>query len=268
MPSNLKWLTSAFAVVLIAFCIQAESQAQRLLFGGGQGFRIGGPRAGMHFGGGQGASIGTRYYGMRFGNGQGARIGGRYYGMQFGGGQGTQIGRFTSSPNVVAGTYYYGDVQGYSGQVIYYPTNQVWSQAPYCYQQGVQQPGVQQAPAQTASAQPVLQQQPGMIVSGSAPSTSNVTNSSLFDNQTQTNLETQTPTLAQPAAEAATIRETTAPDPEDEVYEEKFVDPELDAPAIQRDPNSILNDDPEEDFADQALETLDSLAPVQDDPGK
>lgn len=79
--------------------------------GGGQGFRLGGPRFGMHFGGGQGASIGGQNFGMRFGNGQGARIGLSNYGMQFGGGQGTQIGRFSTTTGGDAGTYYYGDVQ-------------------------------------------------------------------------------------------------------------------------------------------------------------
>ena len=88
--------------------------------GNGQGFRMGGPRAGMHFGGGQGASIGTQRFGMRFGNGQGARFGGPQYGMQFGGQQGTQIGRFRTTPSVVPGTYYYGNTQaqGYARQVV------------------------------------------------------------------------------------------------------------------------------------------------------
>ena len=65
----------------------------------------------MQFGGGQGANIGVGNYGMRFGNGQGTRIGGPIYGMQFGGQQGTQIGRFSTTPNVVPGTYYYNDVR-------------------------------------------------------------------------------------------------------------------------------------------------------------
>ena len=89
--------------------------------GGGQGFQLGGPRAGMHFGGGQGATIGTQNYGMRFGNGQGVRIGGPNYGMQFGGGQGTQIGRFRSAPAVAPGSYYYGNAQPYQTQRVIYP---------------------------------------------------------------------------------------------------------------------------------------------------
>ncbi len=104
-------------VLLLSAGVQTSTDAQGVRIGnffqagGGQGFRLGGPRMGMHFGGGQGASIGGQYYGMRFGNGQGARIGGTQYGLQFGGQQGTQIGRLQTLPNGNPGTYYYGDVR-------------------------------------------------------------------------------------------------------------------------------------------------------------
>ncbi len=100
------------AVMAMTICCTQESNAQRRGFrignvlqaGGGQGFRLGGNRAGMQFGGGQGAIIGGQNVGMRFGNGQGTRIGSRTFGMQFGGGQGTQFGRLAN------GTYYNGAV--------------------------------------------------------------------------------------------------------------------------------------------------------------
>ena len=100
------------AVMAMTICCTQESNAQRRGFrignvlqaGGGQGFRLGGNRAGMQFGGGQGAIIGGQNVGMRFGNGQGTRIGSRNFGMQFGGGQGTQFGR------LAGGTYYNGTV--------------------------------------------------------------------------------------------------------------------------------------------------------------
>lgn len=123
-----KFALALVAFLALTFCCSFDVNAQGRGFrignviqaGGGQGFRMGGPRFGMHFGGGQGASIGGQNIGMRFGNGQGARIGGANYGMQFGGGQGTQIGQFYTSPMVTPGTYYYGDVQfqGYAQPVI------------------------------------------------------------------------------------------------------------------------------------------------------
>ncbi|MFK7768042.1 MAG: hypothetical protein AB8B55_12535 [Mariniblastus sp.] len=111
-------LTLSVMAAVTVYCTQ-DSNAQRRGFrigsvvqaGGGQGFRLGGQRAGMHFGGGQGASIGGQNFGMRFGNGQGARFGVRNFGMQFGGQQGTQIGRIGTTPGVAPGTYYYGDVR-------------------------------------------------------------------------------------------------------------------------------------------------------------
>lgn len=116
--SSIKLLLACGAVVALNFCFASDANAQRgfrignfVQAGGGQGFRLGGPRGGMHFGGGQGASIGTQRFGMRFGNGQGARFGGANYGMQFGGGQGTQIGQLRTTTSGTLGTYYYGDVQ-------------------------------------------------------------------------------------------------------------------------------------------------------------
>jgi hypothetical protein len=116
--SQWKILLAAGAILATTICVSPQTHAQGFRIGnfiqagGGQGFRMGGPRLGMHFGGGQGATIGGQNFGMRFGNGQGARFGGANYGMQFGGGQGTQIGQLYTTPNVTPGTYYYGDVRG------------------------------------------------------------------------------------------------------------------------------------------------------------
>lgn len=116
--SSIKFLLTFGAIVALSCCFAADASAQRgfrignvLQAGGGQGFRLGGPRFGMHFGGGQGASIGGQNFGMRFGNGQGARFGGANIGMQFGGGQGTQIGQLRTTTSGAPGTYYYGDVK-------------------------------------------------------------------------------------------------------------------------------------------------------------
>lgn len=115
--SNWKMVVAG-AIFAVVGCVSSEAPAQGFRIGnfiqagGGQGFRMGGPRFGMHFGGGQGATIGGQNLGMRFGNGQGARFGGVNYGMQFGGGQGTQFGQLDTTPNVAPGTYYYGDVRG------------------------------------------------------------------------------------------------------------------------------------------------------------
>ncbi len=126
--SQWKIVLAGAAIFAVTNCGSVEVQAQGFRIGnfvqagGGQGFRMGGPRFGMHFGGGQGASIGGQNVGMRFGNGQGARFGGVNYGMQFGGGQGTQIGQLYTTPSVTPGTYYYGDVRGTGyGQPGYVP---------------------------------------------------------------------------------------------------------------------------------------------------
>lgn len=119
--SSCKYVFAFFAAVAMTFCSASAVQAQGFRIGnvmqagGGQGFRLGFPRFGMHFGGGQGASFGGPNVGMRFGNGQGARFGAGNYGMQFGGGQGSQIGYIGTTPNVAPGTYYYDDVRRLGG---------------------------------------------------------------------------------------------------------------------------------------------------------
>lgn len=154
--SSFEILLTSIAVAALMFCFASDANAQGRGFrignffqaGGGQGFRLGGPRAGMHFGGGQGASIGTQNLGMRFGNGQGARFGGQNYGMQFGGQQGTQIGQFQTTPTVTPGTYYYGDVAnpGYA-QPIAQPS---YAQ-PYAAQPTIGQPADASQPVMTPS---------------------------------------------------------------------------------------------------------------------
>ena len=146
-----KWLSITTALVF-TFCFQGQTQAQRgfrignaFAAGGGQGFRLGGPRAGMQFGGGQGATIGGQYYGMRFGNGQGARIGGQNYGFQAGGRQGTQVGRFAfPNNNVARGGYYNGNRGQYQQRIAVYPNNNYVRRAPVCYQQNLRVPQQQQ----------------------------------------------------------------------------------------------------------------------------
>ena len=70
-----KFLLSLFAVLAFACCTPTDLVGQGFRIGnfmqagGGQGFRMGIGRFGMHFGGGQGASIGGQNFGMRFGNG-------------------------------------------------------------------------------------------------------------------------------------------------------------------------------------------------------
>jgi hypothetical protein len=131
MRAKSKTLLAICALAVGTFCFQSNVNAQGFRIGnfiqagGGQGFRMGGPRVGMHFGGGQGATFGAGRFGMRFGNGQGARIGGANYGMQFGGQQGTQIGRFATTPVVQPGTYYYNDVFGGGYAVPAYGVQQV-----------------------------------------------------------------------------------------------------------------------------------------------
>ncbi len=172
--SSFKFLLSLGAIAVFSLSLTSEANAQRgfrigniMQAGGGQGFRLGGPRAGMHFGGGQGATIGTQNFGMRFGNGQGARFGGQQYGMQFGGRQGTQIGQFSTRPTVSPGTYYYGDMQ----------------------RRGFVQPNIQQAPAmaqqQGVYSQPSVVGAPAMIPTTAQPNSSVV--------QTQANLALNSP---------------------------------------------------------------------------
>lgn len=132
MSTRFNYFLATMAVIMMTFAVSSKTQAQGfrignvLQAGGGQGFRLGGPRVGMHFGGGQGASFGVGNLGMRFGNGQGARFGGQSYGMQFGGQQGTQFGRLQTTPVVTPGTYYYQDVRqlAYPGTVYTQPVYQ------------------------------------------------------------------------------------------------------------------------------------------------
>ncbi len=164
------------ATIIFTFCSIGELSAQGrgqgrgfrignvVQAGGGQGFRMGTQRLGMHFGGGQGASIGGPNAGMRFGNGQGARIGGNSYGMQFGGQQGSQIGNFATTPTVNPGTYYYGNVRNPD-----YAPRQTYTMQPKYYAQQpayVQQPNyVQNAPLQPNAYQPNTYQ-PNFIQAG------------------------------------------------------------------------------------------------------
>jgi hypothetical protein len=198
--SSLRFLLTASSIAVLCLSTTTEVNAQRgfrigniMQAGGGQGFRLGGPRAGMHFGGGQGASIGTQNFGMRFGNGQGARFGGQQYGMQFGGQQGSQIGQFSTRPTVAPGTYYYGDVRrGYSQPIV----NQR-----YARPQAIQQPINGQAyvqPSQAIVQQPLAYSQP--FVSGSPTMIPTVANPTSNVVQTQANFDAtaQTPTLSAP----------------------------------------------------------------------
>jgi len=174
---SVKTLLSLCAVAALTFLVTPEVNAQRgfrigniMQAGGGQGFRLGGARAGMHFGGGQGASIGTQNFGMRFGNGQGARFGGQQYGMQFGGQQGTQIGQFATRPSVAPGTYYYGDSQrGYAQQP---------------------QAGVRQS---ARYVQPNIQTQTGVY-----PQTNNYAASGVYSQPPTSGSTAMIPTVAQP----------------------------------------------------------------------
>jgi hypothetical protein len=180
--SSIKFMLACGAVVALSFYFAADANAQRgfrigniMQAGGGQGFRLGGPRIGMHFGGGQGASIGTQNLGMRFGNGQGARFGGANFGMQFGGGQGTQIGQLRTTTSGAPGTYFYGDVRNGSSFV-----------QPMAQGQVVGQPVVTQPATITPRA-------PSMI-----PSSVNSSPASVL--QTGAGGQQRTPSLATPLA--------------------------------------------------------------------
>ena len=191
--SSTKFLLTICAVVALSFCFESDADAQGVRIGnffqagGGQGFRLGGPRAGMHFGGGQGASIGTQRFGMRFGNGQGARFGGANYGMQFGGGQGTQIGELRTTTSGTPGTYYYGDVRngGYYAQPMGQPLTVAQPQSTIIGQQSIQQPtpagqvGPSMIPSTVASPNgQVIQAQANEVVGAASntPSTGAVVN--------------------------------------------------------------------------------------------
>lgn len=236
MSQNTKWLIAAVAVFVFSFGTETETCAQRgfrvgnfFQAGGGQGFRLGGPRAGMHFGGGQGATIGTQRYGMRFGNGQGARFGGQYYGMQFGGGQGTQFGRFATTPSVNPGTYYYA-----SPQTATYPQS---------YYRVRGNPTGYPLPANSSTViGPGSQRQP-TVSSNSNP-----------DGRSATGLRSArqpTTTIANPG-QATQRNSSAASEPEvssqAEVLEEVFEDPQADAPGQRKTKvYSILNNEPEVD---------------------
>ena len=261
-----KWLLSITAAFVFTFAFQGELQAQRgfrignvFAAGGGQGFRLGGPRAGMHFGGGQGATIGGQYYGMRFGNGQGARIGGQYYGMQFGGGQGSQIGRFAnySTPNA-PGSYYYGNRGRYQQQrVVVYPRNNYYRQTPVCYQQQYQLRMIAPQQQHAIAQQNTMPQVPGQIVNIPAPvAATPAAIPNATQTQTQTSLElapAQAPILNDPALGIVpTIPQTPTTEtlepvsdelPVADEFEESFLNPELEAPETAPAPNSILNKD-------------------------